>query len=167
MGTTSKLGLPYPENTAAVDVVYDMSQLATTAESVLTAGMTAYTPTLNFYMGTIEGWWKRVSGSNLVAVTFNLVVAAGATPSTNSTGQSLTVSLPVNAYSFAQITGHGNLIRSGAYHPFLFRGVNTGFVGMVFPGGGTTAGTIFTQNTWTGWDVGDAIYGTLLYRAGS
>ena len=145
---------------------YSLLNLLDDDINTIEANMTAFTPALNFLMGTIQGWWKRVGGiSNLIAVSYHLVVASGYTPNSGGNTASLTISLPVNAAAYAQISGAGTLIRSGAYHALGVRGVNTGQIGLFLPGSGTTAGTVFAGNTWTSWAVGDAIELAFIYRA--
>lgn len=145
---------------------YSLLNLLDDDINTIESNMVAFTPSLSFLMGTIQGWWKRVGGiSNLVAVSYHLVVASGATPNSGGNTAPLTLSLPVQAASFAQISGAGVLIRSGAYHALGVRGVNTGQIGLFLPGSGITAGTIFAGNTWTGWAVGDAIELAFIYRA--
>ena len=144
---------------------YSLLNLLDDDINTIESNMVAFTPTLNFEMGTIQGWWKRVGGiSNLIAVSYHLVVASGLTPA-SAGASSLTLSLPVNAYSYTQISGAGTLIRSGAYHALNVRGVNTGLIGLFLPGSGTTAGSVISGNTFVSWAVGDAIELAFIYRA--
>ena len=140
-------------------VIYDRAQDQATQ-------MITYTPAINFNVGTNVGYYKRVSGSNLVHAQFKQIVASGQFP---TGAPMLTFGLPIAAANWEDIVGHGFVMRSGGLIPLIYAGIAPGAVGawrQVVAGESVVANRI-GGTTWGSWAAGDKFYASLTYRAAS